>query len=110
MHLVSSAKSKTLERDNVEGKSLTKMRKRTGPRILPCGTPEITGNFGEVDWPIETYWTTNTFLAPVIRRERSGEQERLQFSSVPGRIKVRMMYVGGIGYLTCAIGCQCGML
>ena len=57
MHLVSSAKSKTLERDNVEGKSLTKMRKRTGPRILPCGTPEITGNVGEVDWPIETYWT-----------------------------------------------------
>ena len=54
MHLVSSAKSKTLERDNVEGKSLTKMRKRTGPRILPCGTPEITGNVGEVDWPIET--------------------------------------------------------
>ena len=28
-------------------------------------------------------------------QERSGEQERLQFSSVPGRIKVRMMYVGG---------------
>ena len=55
MHLVSSAKSETLERDNVEGKSLTKMRKKTGPRILPCGTPEITGNVGEVDWPIETY-------------------------------------------------------
>ena len=31
MHLVSSAKSKTLEKDNIEGKSLTKMRKRTGP-------------------------------------------------------------------------------
>ena len=36
-----------------------------------------------------------TYLAPVFRREKSGEQERLQFSSVPGRIKVRMMYVGG---------------
>ena len=55
MHLASSAKSKTLEKDNVEGKSLTKMRKRTGPRILPCGTPEITGNVGEVDWPMDTY-------------------------------------------------------
>ena len=35
------------------------------------------------------------FWRQFFRRERSGEQERLQFSSVPGRIKVRMMYVGG---------------
>ena len=47
MHL--AAKSKTLEKENIEGISFTKMRNNTGPRILPCGTPETTGKLGEVD-------------------------------------------------------------
>ena len=51
MHLASSTKSKTLEKEKIDGKSLTKMRNRTGPRILPCGTPEITGKVEEVEWP-----------------------------------------------------------
>ena len=56
MHLASSAKSKTFEKENIDGKSLTNVRNRTGPRILG-GTPKITGNVEEVDWPIDTYRT-----------------------------------------------------
>ena len=40
MHLALSAKSKTLENENIEGKSFTK--------ILPCDTLETTGKLGEV--------------------------------------------------------------
>ena len=42
-HLVSSAKSNTVEEDTVLGRSLTIIRHRSGPSMLPRGTPEMTG-------------------------------------------------------------------
>ena len=48
IHLASSAKSSILVDSSVEGRSFMKMRKSTGPRILPWGTPEITGRVEEV--------------------------------------------------------------
>ena len=41
--LVSSANTKTEERAIVYGRSLIYIMKRRGPRMLPWGTPEITG-------------------------------------------------------------------
>ena len=54
IHLASSAKSSTLVDNSVEGRSFMKMRNSTGPRMLPWGTPEITGRVEEVEWPIDT--------------------------------------------------------
>ena len=42
-HLVSSAYRKMLECLTERGISLIKIKKRRGPRMLPCGTPERTG-------------------------------------------------------------------
>ena len=41
--MASSAKSKILEKETDEVRSFTKIRNNSGPRILPCGTPEMTG-------------------------------------------------------------------
>ena len=77
MHLASSAKSQTLEKENIEGKSLIKMRKRTGPRTLPCGRPETTGKVGEVDcWPI-LFPLPSERLAPRAPAERLFEVRKL---------------------------------
>ena len=49
MHLASSAKSKILENKAVLGRSFTKIRNSSGPRILPSGTLERTGKVLEVE-------------------------------------------------------------
>ena len=41
-HLASSVNSKTFEKDSDVGRSYMKMINKSGPRILPCGTPEMT--------------------------------------------------------------------
>ena len=63
MHLASSAKSNTLANDSAVGKSFIKIRKRTGPRMLPWGTPEITGRVEEDDWPMDTNWKSGKWKA-----------------------------------------------
>ena len=55
--MASSAKSKIFEKETDEVRSFTKIRNNSGPRILPCGTPEMTGRVGETDWPTDTHWT-----------------------------------------------------
>ena len=42
-HLVSSANKNTQASVTCNGKSLMNAAKRSGPSILPCGTPERTG-------------------------------------------------------------------
>ena len=44
---VSSAKSFTVD-SMFSDKSFMYIRKRSGPRIDPCGTPAFTGNYSEV--------------------------------------------------------------
>ena len=56
-HLASSANSKTFEKDSDVDRSFMKMINKSGPRILPCGTPEMTGKVFEVDCPTDTHWT-----------------------------------------------------
>ena len=41
-HLVSSANLNSCD-VTTDGKSLINIRKSMGPRMLPCGTPKITG-------------------------------------------------------------------
>ena len=48
-HLASSAKRKIVKDKTDEGRSLTKTIKRSGPRMLPWGTPERTGRTLETD-------------------------------------------------------------
>ena len=46
-HLVSSANRKGEEEVIESGRSLTKRINSTGPRMLPCGTREVTGSCDE---------------------------------------------------------------
>ena len=46
--LVSSAKAATFESTMEEGRSLVYKRKSSGPRMEPCGTPDITGSAVDV--------------------------------------------------------------
>ena len=46
---VSSANSFTVETNSSE-KSLMQIRKKSGPRMEPCGTPGFTGNHLDI-WP-----------------------------------------------------------
>ena len=46
-HLVSSANRKGEEEVIESGRSLTKRVNNRGPRMLPCGTPEVTGSCDE---------------------------------------------------------------
>ena len=43
MHLVSSANRNNRQNLMMSGISLTYMRNRSGPSILPCGIPDRTG-------------------------------------------------------------------
>jgi hypothetical protein len=47
-HFVSSAKRYKVEEKTEDGRSFTNTRNKIGPRILPCGTPEIMGRVFEV--------------------------------------------------------------
>ena len=52
---VSSAKSFTVD-SMISDKSFMYIRKKSGPRIGPCGTPVYTGNHSEV-WPLRRpFW------------------------------------------------------
>ena len=42
--------------DTDAGRSLMKIKKSSGPKILPCGTPETTGNGVDTLPFIDTYW------------------------------------------------------
>ena len=53
--LVSSANSNSCD-VTTDGKSLIKIRKSRGPRILPCGTPESTGEVLDRLLSTETHW------------------------------------------------------
>ena len=53
-HLTSYA---NIEDDNTAGRLFTKMRNKSGPRMLPCGMPEMTGKVFETDRPTDTYCT-----------------------------------------------------
>ena len=44
IHLVSSAYNRVFTVANRDGMSLMKMRNNSGPSILPCGTPDVTGS------------------------------------------------------------------
>ena len=50
-HFVSSANKNKLEKLTTEGTSFTYMEKSSGPKILPCGTPDETGNKSESSFP-----------------------------------------------------------
>ena len=47
MHLVSSANVSTIEEETQLVRSLIKMINRRGPKMLPWGTPEVTGRTEE---------------------------------------------------------------
>ena len=47
MHLVSSANKRGVADCTESGRSLIKMINMRGPRMLPCGTPEVTGSLEE---------------------------------------------------------------
>ena len=47
--MVSSAKHATVELVTASGKSLIYKRMSIGPKILPCGTPEHTGFWEDVE-------------------------------------------------------------
>ena len=50
MHLVSSANKRGAADCTESGRSLIKMINKRGPRMLPCGTPEVTfGGDGAID-------------------------------------------------------------
>ena len=53
-HFVSSANKNKLEKLTTEGTSFTYIRKSSGPKILPCDTPDETGNKSESWFPIAT--------------------------------------------------------
>lgn len=53
-NLVSSANSRTVEKEVEVGRSLIYVRNSKGPRILPCGTPERTGSLDDTWEFIET--------------------------------------------------------
>jgi len=46
---VSSANRNIFEDDADVGRSLTNIKNNSGPRILPWGTPEITGSWSEME-------------------------------------------------------------
>ena len=48
MHLVSSANKRGAADCTESGRSLIKMINKRGPRMLPCGTPEVTGSSEEM--------------------------------------------------------------
>ena len=48
MHFVSSANRRRVADCKESGRSLIKMMNRRGPRMLPCGTPEVTRSFEEI--------------------------------------------------------------
>ena len=52
--LVSSAKRNNLVKRLLDGRSLMYIRNKRGPRMLPWGTPEITGREEEEQPEIET--------------------------------------------------------
>lgn len=52
-HFVSSANIYRREEETEDGKSFTKIKNRIGPRILPCGTPEMTDKVFETHAVIE---------------------------------------------------------
>lgn len=53
---MSSANKNDSEWTIDEGKSFIYKRNKRGPSMLPCGTPEITGNIEELPLLIHTYW------------------------------------------------------
>ncbi len=44
MYFMSSANRRGIADCTESGRSLMKMMNRRGPRMLPCGTPEVTGS------------------------------------------------------------------
>ena len=53
-YFVSSTNKNQVEKLITEGTSFTYMRESSGPKILPCGTPDETGNKSESWFPIAT--------------------------------------------------------
>ena len=54
-NFVSSANSNRSD-VTIDGRSLINIKKSKGPRILPCGTPEITSKVPDRWLPTETHW------------------------------------------------------
>ena len=54
-HFASAVKSNIIDFSRTSGRSFIKMKNSSGPSILPCGTPEITGKVLDTDWPTETH-------------------------------------------------------
>ena len=56
-NLVSSAYSPVyVDSGMTSGRSLTKSKKSIGPKMLPCGTPEVTGDHEEPVPSTTTRW------------------------------------------------------
>ena len=52
---MSSANMKGVVADKQQGKSYTYKMNKSGPSMLPCGTPDITGSNCDTDWLIFTH-------------------------------------------------------
>ena len=59
-HVASSANSKMFS-------DVDRSFMKSGPRILPCGTPEMTGKVFEVhvDCPTDTHWSRTLFVRAI---------------------------------------------
>ena len=68
-HLESSAKSITKMNERTDGKLFTKIRNKSGPRMVFSGIPERTGNTLELDWSTEITRQVCSHPSPKIVRD-----------------------------------------